>query len=75
MQQLLKQLLRFLDKENIKVISSIFFNPELSLNVGNYTKLNQLLEDMKSIKKGLYYFNQLNNLDHVQALVVKMKKF
>ena len=29
---------------------------------------------MKSIKKGVIYFNQLNNLDHVQALVVKDEK-
>ena len=29
---------------------------------------------MKSIKRGVIYFNQLNTLDHVQALVVKDEK-
>jgi DUF1009 family protein len=29
---------------------------------------------MKSIQNGVVYFNQLNSLDHVQALVVKDKK-
>tara|TARA_B100000902_G_C27048327_1_gene782838 strand:- start:168 stop:539 length:372 start_codon:yes stop_codon:yes gene_type:complete len=32
------------------------------------------LNDIKSIKKGVDYFNRLNNLDHVQALVVKGDK-
>ena len=29
---------------------------------------------MKSIKKGVIYFNQLNSLDHIQALVVNDEK-
>ena len=29
---------------------------------------------MKSIKKGVIYFNKLNSLDHVQAIVVKDEK-
>ena len=52
----------------------IFFNPELSLKAGNYTKLKPTLKDIKSINKGVIYFNQLNSLDHVQALVVKDEK-
>ena len=29
---------------------------------------------MKSIKRGIIYFNQLNSLDHIQALIVKEGK-
>ncbi len=71
---IIKAIIKILEREKIKVISSIFFNPELSLNAGNYTKLKPTLKDMKSIKKGIIYFNQLNSLDHVQALVVNNEK-
>ena len=68
---IIKAIIKILEKENIKVIPSNFFNPELSLKAGNYTKLKTTPEDMKSIKQGLLYFNQLKSLDHVQALIIK----
>ena len=71
---IIKIIIKILEKEKIKVISSIFYNPELSLKAKNYTKLKPTLKDMKSIKKGVFYFNQLNNLDHVQAFVLKDEK-
>jgi len=71
---IIKSIIKILNRENIKVISSNFFNPELSLKVKNYTKMKPTLNDIKSIKKGVDYFNRLNNLDHVQALVVKGDK-
>ena len=37
---------------------------------GNYTKLKPNKDDFGSIKKGIKYFNKLNELDHVQALIV-----
>ena len=60
-----------MDNENIKVISSIFFNQELTVKSGNYTKLKPNMSDSNSIKKGISYFNKLNNLDHIQAVIVK----
>ena len=71
---IIKSIIKILDKEGIKVISSIFFNPELTINVGTYTKLKPSTEDIKSIKKGIKYFDKLNELDHVQAIVVKDNK-
>jgi DUF1009 family protein len=68
---IIKSIIKILDNENIKVISSIFFNPELTLKSGNYTKLKPNLSDSNSIKKGITYFSKLNNLDHVQAVIVK----
>ena len=71
---IIKAIIKILENENIKVISSNFFNPELSLKTGNYTKLKVTTEDTKSIKKGILHFNQLNTLDHIQALIVKDNK-
>ena len=68
---IIKSIIKILDNENIKVISSIFFNPELTLKSGNYTKLKASKSDNNSIKKGIIYFNKLNSLDHVQAVIVK----
>ena len=71
---IIKSIIKILDKEGIKVISSIFFNPELAVNVGNYTKMKPSTEDNKSIKKGIKYFTGLNELDHVQAIIVQDSK-
>ena len=71
---IIKSIIKILDKEGVKVISSIFFNPELAVNVGTYTKLKPSTEDIKSIKKGIKYFTGLNELDHVQAIIVKDSK-
>ena len=71
---IIKSIIQILNNEGIKVISSIFFNPELALPRGNYTKLKPLENDIKSIKKGLTYFSKLDNLDHVQAIIVKDRK-
>ncbi|MDA9654431.1 UDP-2,3-diacylglucosamine diphosphatase LpxI [Candidatus Pelagibacter sp.] len=68
---IIKGIIKILDNEKIKVISSIFFNPELALKSGNYTKLKPNKSDSNSIKKGIAYFNKLNSLDHVQAVIVK----
>ncbi|MDA9927929.1 UDP-2,3-diacylglucosamine diphosphatase LpxI [Candidatus Pelagibacter sp.] len=68
---IIKAIIKILDNENIKVISSIFFNPELTLKSGNYTKLKPNKNDINAIKKGIAYFSKLNSLDHVQAVIVK----
>ncbi len=68
---IIKTIIKILSKEGIRVISSIFFNPELSLIKGNYSKIKPSKKDIISIKKGKANFNKLNNLDHIQALVVK----
>ena len=68
---IIKAIIKILANEGIKVISSIFFNPELSLKKGNFSKIKPNKQDIVSIKKGQLYFNKINNLDHIQALVVK----
>ena len=68
---IIKSIIKILKKERIKVISSISFNPELSLMKGNYSKLKPNKQDIVSIKKGITYFNKTKSLDHIQAIVVK----
>jgi DUF1009 family protein len=46
----------------------------LAAKVGNYTKLKPSIKDNQSIKKAIIYFNKLNDLDHVQAIIVKDNK-
>ena len=71
---IIKSIIKILADEDIKVISSIYFNPELSLKKGNYTKAKPNKNDNNSIKKAKNYFNKINSLDHIQALVVKDEK-
>ena len=59
---IIKAIIKILSNEGIKVISSIFFNPELSLKKGNYSKVKPNKQDKISIKKGETYFNKINNL-------------
>ncbi len=68
---IIKSIIKILANEGIQVISSIFFNPELSLKKGNYSKIKPSKKEIVSINKGKTYFNKIDNLDHIQALVVK----
>ena len=67
----LKELIKILSIEKIKVISSIYFNPELALSRGNYSKLKPNREDLINIKKGIKALNTSNAYDHVQAVIVR----
>ena len=71
---IIKSIINILENEGIKVISSVYFNPELSLKKGNYTKTKPSRIDNNSIKKAKNYFNKINNLDHIQALIIKDEK-
>jgi DUF1009 family protein len=71
---IIKSIIKILNNEGIKVISSIFFNPELSIKKGIYSKLKPNKQDLISIKKGEIFFNNKKSLDHIQALVVKGDK-
>ena len=68
---ILKEIIKILAKEKIKVISSITFNPELTLSKGVHTKLKPNREDLISIKRGIHSLNKLNVHNHVQGLVVR----
>ena len=52
---IIKAIIKILNNEKIKVISSVFFNPELTVKRGNYTKLKANRKDINSIKMGITY--------------------
>ena len=68
---IIKSIIKILDNEGIKVMSSIHFNKELALRTGNYSKLKPNVNELNSIKKGVVYFKKLKSLDHIQAIIVK----
>ena len=70
----LKEIIKILNKEKIHVISSILFNPELSLSKGIYTKIKPNNFDKKNIKIGEDALNKLSSHNHIQAIIVRKNK-
>ena len=68
---ILKELIKILHENKIKVIKSNFFNSELTLSKGNISKLKPNNQDYVDIKKGVKALYNLNSLNHVQGLVIK----
>ena len=68
---ILKVIIKILMKENIKVISSIKFNPELTLTKGNYTKIKPNKIDNIYIDKGIKLLLDINSHNHIQGLVIR----
>ena len=71
---ILKEIINILEKEKINTISSLFFNPELTLKKGIYTKVLPNREDIIDIKKGISTLDNLNNYNFSQGTVVRNKK-
>ena len=71
---ILKELIKILSENKIKVIKLNTFNPELTLNKGCYTKLKPSMIDKLTIKKGIQILNKSNSFNHVQALVINNHK-
>ena len=68
---ILKELINILSLENIKVIKSTLFTPELSLMKGIYTKNKPIKDDLNDIKKGENILKKTNAYDHVQAIIIR----
>ena len=68
---ILKELIKILSEHNIKVIKSNFYNPELTLPKGNYTKIKPSKKELIEIKKGINSLNKLNAYNHTQALIIR----
>ena len=71
---ILKELIKILLENKIKVISSISFNPELTLKKGCYTKTKPSRSHIKNIKNGIKYLKKVNSYNHTQALVIDNNK-
>jgi len=68
---ILKELIKILAENKIRVIKSNTFNPELTLSRGNYTKIKPNAFDLDNINKGIKSLNSLNAHNHVQGLIVR----
>ena len=71
---ILKELIKILSENKIKVIKLNTFNPELTLSKGCYTKLKPSMTDKLTIKKGIEILNRSNSFNHIQALVINNQK-
>jgi len=71
---ILKEIINIFKKEKIRTISSLFFNPELTLKKGNYTKIKPNKEDKADIKKAIITLNKLNSYNFSQGTIVRNKK-
>ena len=68
---ILKELINILEENKIKVINSNYFNSELSLKKGLYTKKKPNKKDLIEIKNGIHKLNKLSAYNHTQAIVIR----
>ena len=71
---ILKELIKILSENKIKVLKLNNFNPELTLKKGTYSNLKPNLEQKKEINKGIRHLYSINSHNHVQAVVIRNNK-
>ena len=71
---ILKEIINIFKKEKITTISSLAFNPELTLKKGNYSKIKPNREDKLDINKAIKILNKLGKYTFSQGTIVKNKK-
>tara|TARA_B100000965_G_scaffold59750_1_gene45800 strand:- start:416 stop:1210 length:795 start_codon:yes stop_codon:yes gene_type:complete len=71
---ILKEIIKILNQQSVKTISSISFNRELSLKRGNYSKIKPNEEDKKDILKAIATLNKLGKYNFSQGTIVRNKK-
>ena len=71
---ILREIINILKLEKIKVVSSLFFNPELSLKKGNYSKYKPTKNDYRDIKKAINILNKTNKYNFSQGTIVRNQK-
>ena len=71
---ILKEIIKILKQEEINTISSLTFNPELTLKTGRYSKSKPNKEDKIDIKKAITTLNRLGKYNFSQGVVVRNKK-
>ena len=71
---ILKEIIKILKQEKIRTISSLTFNPELTLKKGDYSKIKPNREDKIDIKKAIITLNRLGKYNFSQGVVVRNRK-
>ena len=70
----MKEIIKILKQEKIRTISSLTFNPELTLQKGSYTKTKPNREDEADIKKATITLSRLGKYNFSQGAVVRNRK-
>ena len=68
---IIKIVIKIFQKEGFKIISSTFFNPELSLKSGNYTKTKPDFINKKDMLKGKKIITDLDSRGIGQGIVIR----
>ena len=68
---IIKTIIDIFKKEGFKVLSSTFFNPELSLKKGNYTKIKPNYLDKKDALKGRSIISDLTKREVGQGVIIR----
>ena len=71
---ILKEIINIFKKEKISTVSSLFFNPELTLKKGTYTNIKPNRDDIKDIQKAISILNRLGKYNFSQGTVVRNKR-
>ena len=71
---ILKEIIKILKQERIGTISSLTFNPELTLKKGNYSRVKPNKEDKIDIKKAITTLSKLGKYNFSQGAVVRNRK-
>ena len=71
---ILKEIIKILKQERISTVSSLTFNPELTLKKGNYSKVKPNKEDKIDIKKAITTLSRLGKYNFSQGAVVRNRK-
>ena len=71
---ILKEIINIFKKEKIKTISSLTFNPELTLKKGHYSRIKPNSDDKADIKKAIRTLSKLDKYSYSQGTVVRDKQ-
>tara|TARA_Y100001970_G_scaffold289143_1_gene418553 strand:+ start:1103 stop:1897 length:795 start_codon:yes stop_codon:yes gene_type:complete len=71
---ILKEIINILKKEGINTLSSLTYNPELTLKKGIYTKTKPNFEDKEDIKIAIKTLNKIGDYNFSQGAVIRNKK-
>ena len=71
---ILREIIKILKQERISTISSLTYNPELTLKKGTYSKVKPNKEDNLDIKKALSTLSKLGKYTFSQGVIVRNNK-
>ena len=71
---ILKEIIKILKQERISTVSSLTFNPELTLKKGNYSRVRPNKEDKIDIRKAITALSRLGKYNFSQGAVVRNNK-